>query len=171
MFHERMSFNSPLVTAPAGIGRARSGGSTMARIATAAGTAENSDTRELIGEAETLDLVGSALQRRVTEGITTGAMSGQASAVARLFLGQSNGRRTTIAFELAGSAGAAWTDDDGELALRGDDFLMRQVSSIGGGTTEMAANVVAERVLGFPRERSMDRDVPFRDVPRGASNK
>ena len=64
---------------------------------------------------------------------------------------------------------AAWTDDDGAVADCGSDFLMRQVSCIGGGTTEMARNVISERVLGMPRERTLDRDVPFRDVPRSAS--
>ena len=44
---------------------------------------------------------------------------------------------------------------------------MRQGGSIGGGTVEMARNVVSERVLSMPRERSADRDIPFRDVPRG----
>ena len=34
----------------------------------------------------------------------------------------------------------------------------------------MAANVVSERVLGMPRERTLDRDVAFRDVPRSASH-
>ena len=97
-------------------------------------------------------------------------MPDQSSAVARLFGGFVTTRRTTIAFELAGGVGAAWTDDDGPLAERGNDFLMRQVSCIGGGTTEMAANVVAERVLGMPRERALDRDVAFRDVPRNAPN-
>jgi hypothetical protein len=29
--------------------------------------------------------------------------------------------------------------------------------------------VVAERVLGMPREPSLDRNVPFRDVPRGSA--
>jgi hypothetical protein len=30
----------------------------------------------------------------------------------------------------------------------------------------MARNVIAERVLNMPRERSVDRDLAFRDVPR-----
>ena len=79
-------------------------------------------------------------------------------------------RRRTIALRARRAAGAAWTDDDGALADSGVDFLMRQASCIGGGTTEMARNVISERVLGMPRERTLDRDVPFRDVPRSASH-
>ena len=61
------------------------------------------------------------------------------------------------------------TRDDGELTHCGNDFLMRQTSCIGGGTTEMARNVISERVLGMPRERTLDRDVTFREVPRSSS--
>ena len=94
-------------------------------------------------------------------------MSDQASALVRMFVGLSLARRNTLTFELAGVDGIAWTADDGPIAFRGDDFLMRQAACIGGGTIEMAANVVSERVLGMPREPSLDRDRPFRDVPRG----
>ncbi|MCU1452068.1 MAG: acyl-CoA dehydrogenase domain protein [Acidimicrobiales bacterium] len=170
MVHERMAFNSPLVTVPLGSGHAGVSGSSMAAIAAAGGRLDDPLALDLIGEAHMLDAVGSALNRRIGEGIATGTMSDQSSAIGRLFAGFASARRTTIGFELAGAAGAAWTDDDGELAERGNDFLMRQVSCIGGGTTEMAANVVSERVLGMPRERTLDRDVAFRDVPRSASH-
>jgi hypothetical protein len=66
---------------------------------------------------------------------------------------------------------AAWSADDGAAAEAGDSFLMRQAAALGGRTTEMARNVISERVLGMPREQALDRGIPFRDVPRGASRK
>ena len=169
MFHERMASNSPYVTLPAEHSTTSVDSQAIRRIALDAGRGDDPSALELVGEAEMLDLVGDALRQRVGRGVASGAMSDQASAIARLFGGLSVARRHTIAFDLAMSAGVAWEDDDGELVGRGEDFLMRQAACIGGGTIEMAANVISERVLGMPRELSLDRDRPFRDVPRGPS--
>jgi alkylation response protein AidB-like acyl-CoA dehydrogenase len=171
MFHERMLYSSPLVTMPEGTTRGGEGSQSMLDVARAAGRLHDPIARDLVGEASMLELVGEALKGRVGQGITTGTMSDQASGLARLFHGLTATRRTTIGFELAGSAGAAWTDDDGFIATLGSEYLMRQVACIGGGTTEMARNVISERVLGMPRERTHDRDTAFRDVPRSAGNR
>jgi alkylation response protein AidB-like acyl-CoA dehydrogenase len=167
MFHERMLMNSPYVTTPVGTIRADSTASLYA-AARDAGRLDDPVARDLLGEGEMLYSVGQALKDRLSRGITSGALSDQASAIGKLYGGLTVARAFTIAFEIAGTVGGAWTDNDGELTMRGNDFLMRQVNSIGGGTTEMARNVISERVLGMPRERSHDRDLPFRDVPRSA---
>jgi alkylation response protein AidB-like acyl-CoA dehydrogenase len=174
MFHERMLMNSPLVTIPAG-GAGALVGTPTAAVARAAGRLDNDWARDRIGEVRMLELVGRELGRRVREGIVTGALNEQAGAIARLFTGTAAARRATVALEVAGPAGAAWSDHPDEpdelqaLAGCATEFLLRQVACIGGGTTEMARNVISERVLGMPREQALDRGVAFRDVPRGAA--
>lgn len=171
MFHERMLFNSPLVTAPPGAGHGAASRGGAFGLACAAGREHDPVARDLVGESRVLTAVRGAIERRIGDGVRSGAMNDQSSAIARLFAEITVMRTTTISFELAGGAGGAWAETDGDLAELGVDFLMRQASCIGGGTTEMARNVVSERVLGMPRELSHDRDLAFREVPRSRSDR
>jgi alkylation response protein AidB-like acyl-CoA dehydrogenase len=166
MFHERMLHNSPLVTLPPGAFSSGGRAGAIVGVARDAGRLDDPIARDLLGEVRMLELVGEQLQQRVSQGIMSRSMSDQSAAIARLFAGMTAVRATSVAHEIAGGLGIAWSDDDGAVAEVGNDFLMRQVSCIGGGTTEMARNVISERVLGMPRERSVDRDVAFREVPR-----
>ncbi|ONH30913.1 acyl-CoA dehydrogenase family protein [Pseudofrankia asymbiotica] len=170
MFHERMASNSPYVTSPGTSAHHRIGPDWLLDIARDAGRLEDPVVRDLIGESRVLDLVGSALQPRLAAGMTTGRLSDQSAAIARLFAGITATQHMTNAFDIVGDRGAAWVEGDGAVFDVGQDFLMRQTATIGGGTTEMARNVISERVLGMPREAALDRGLAFRDVPRGARN-
>ena len=55
---------------------------------------------------------------------------------------------------------------DDDLIRFGERYLSRQAAALGGGTTEIARNIIGERVLGFPREPAADRGVPFKEVKR-----
>ncbi len=173
MYHERtVAGGSPYVTQPMGRRPARGagGGSSLLRLARQTGRIGDRHARELIGESHALSLVGDAMTRHVSAGIRSGRVSDQAAALIRLFGGTREVRNASIAFELAGGGAVAWSEDEPQLGLAGVGYLMRQAACIGGGTTEMSRNVVSERVLGMPRERSGDRDIPFRDVPRGPAH-
>jgi alkylation response protein AidB-like acyl-CoA dehydrogenase len=169
MFHERMLFNSPLVTLPVGAYRSMESTSVL-DVARDAGRLDDPIARGLIGEVNMLNLVSTCLEERLTKAVRTGALSDQGAAIGRLFKGELGIRARTIGFEIAAGDGAVWGDGDGAVAGKGIDFLIRQAGAIGGGTTEMARNVIAERVLGMPREPSSDRNIPFRDVPRGPTS-
>lgn len=120
---------------------------------------------DLLGEAHTLRMVHRQVSARVSTGIQTGYYPAAAGALLRMSIGLLGARRATIGMELAASLSVSWRTDD-QTSEFGNDYLFRQAHCLGGGSTEMQRNIISERLLGMPRERSEDRDRPFRDVPR-----
>jgi alkylation response protein AidB-like acyl-CoA dehydrogenase len=100
----------------------------------------------------------------VYNAVLSGALPPSAGSIIRAYMAKAHNVETDAATEIAGMA--AVVHDDPELLDIGTRYLGRQIANIGGGTSEMALNVIGERVLNFPREYAADRGVPFNQVKR-----
>lgn len=104
---------------------------------------------------------------------------GPEGSLGRLMVSEHQQRCFAFIVDLLGAEGMLISDYEmrrpdviGEVALGPDEkvdlpkaFLSTRGSTIGGGTTEIARNILGERVLGLPKEPSLDRDLPWSQTP------
>jgi len=81
---------------------------------------------------------------------------GAAASLLKLAMAQLVQESALVAVETAGMHAIAWTSDDPDGGRWSDQLLSSQSASIGGGTNQIVRNVIAERVLGLPRDEEGD---------------
>ena len=143
-------------------------------LAEATGQGDDPRIQDLAGRALTRRIVKEQLIDHVFHAIADGSLPPNAGTLIRLFHAETTELEVDTALAIAGTAGVI---DEGsqeapgltELADIGVRYLSRQTGSLGGGSSEMARNVIGERILGFPREAAADRGVPFNQVKRNKS--
>jgi alkylation response protein AidB-like acyl-CoA dehydrogenase len=130
----------------------------------ATGQADSERARERAGRAIVHRAVQERLVDHVYHGVLDGSLPPAAGSIIRITHAETHQVGFDTAVALAGSTGVV-EGDDGSLRF-GERYLSRQTAALGGGTTEIARNIIGERVLGFPREAAADRGVPFKEVKR-----
>lgn len=129
------------------------------------GQADNERVHEMAGRVMVHRAVAEQLIDHVFRNVRDGVLPPAAGTLIRLFHSETVALDVDTALSISGAAGVVGQIGDGlETGLR---YLSRQTVAIGGGTTEMARNVIGERVLDFPREYAADRGVPFNQVRHG----
>ncbi|MCG5433688.1 acyl-CoA dehydrogenase family protein [Mycobacterium sp. MYCO198283] len=136
-------------------------------LAEAAGVGDDSHMQHLAGRAMVYRAVRDHLIEHVSAAVADGSLPPTGGTLIRLFHAETVQAEVDTALEVTGSAGVV--DEGNGLLEYGVRYLSRQTVALGGGSTEMARNVIGERVLGFPREPAADRGVPFNQVKRGKS--
>jgi alkylation response protein AidB-like acyl-CoA dehydrogenase len=128
------------------------------------GQAGNERLREMAGRAMVRRVIHEQLIDHVYHGVLDGSLPPAAGSIIRI------SHAENVQFEidtvLAMTGADAVVDDGSGLFKVGRRYLSRQAASLGGGTNEIARNIIGERVLGFPREYAADRGVPFNQVKR-----
>jgi alkylation response protein AidB-like acyl-CoA dehydrogenase len=100
---------------------------------------------------------------------------GPEGSTAKLAFAEENQRTSELCVDLLGSGGLLYSSTyplvrPTESAFNAADprkaFLRMRANSIEGGTSEVMRNIIGERVLGLGGEPRVDKNVPWKDVPR-----
>jgi alkylation response protein AidB-like acyl-CoA dehydrogenase len=141
------------------------------------GSGDNATRRELArlwGEVEALRLTTSRASQNSTAGVP-----GPEGSTGKLAWADLNKEVTSFTLSMMGLDGATipegyqlepTTYDTREVERVMSpqrQFLRARANSIEGGTSEIMRNILGERVLGLAGEPRVDKDLPWKDVPRG----
>jgi alkylation response protein AidB-like acyl-CoA dehydrogenase len=142
----------------------------LVQLATERCLANDRATRQLIARSHINDYVQTRLGQRTVEAMIAGKADPSSASLIKLGLGIVQPLRAATAMEIAGRAGLAWEADGSPGHAAAVGFLNGRIMSIAGGSNQIQRNIISERLLGLPREPSVDGDKPFRDVLRDAKD-
>lgn len=125
-------------------------------LARETGAAKDPALRQELAQVEILARIHTANGQRILQGVLLTGDVGPVSSVQRLYHGLFEQKLHEVAVKVLGNHGLLGKD---ERALqRGrwvDGFLHTRASTIGGGTSEIQRNTLAEQVLGLPYDPAM----------------
>jgi len=144
---------------------------------------DDPNVRQALAQVLSEERIRRWTNQRIRAGLAAGRSPGPESSVGKVHQGGLNQRIQLLATELLGADALAWesgagTDGEGDRAGDGParygrdlpyevkGMLRSRANTIEGGTTEVNKNIVAERVLGLPREPDAWHGAPWRDIPR-----
>jgi alkylation response protein AidB-like acyl-CoA dehydrogenase len=170
LLHEREASSGSLATAPAPLAPGPLAPDLVA-LARRAGRGRDDHVRQLVARAHVHDYALGQL------GVRTGRLMaelGPAGAAlvsyTKLAAGMVEPARARLAMEIGGAAAVTWSSGDDDAVATSLDYLNSRVKSIAGGSNEIQRNGIGERVLGLPREASVDSGKPFAEVVRQAED-
>lgn len=122
--------------------------------------------RQKIADAYIERRVSKFANERIATGIRIGALEPGWGSIVKLHMGMNSPRESKIALAVHGCDGVVWSGDEPVAGNAGEDWVISRGPALGGGSNEMQRNLLAERLLGLPREPTPDVGIPFDEVLR-----
>lgn len=102
--------------------------------------------------------------------LSKGEIPGPENSIGKLVGAPKQQDMASFAIDLLESSGAIWDADLSEEAgMFQGAYMASPGMRIAGGTDEIMANIIAERVLGMPQDIRVDKGIPFNEVPTSTS--
>ncbi len=139
----------------------------IAEVARDAGRAGDAIVRQDLARLHTREMIQRWLVYRIRTAAAKGVAPGPEASVLKLLNSHQVEDVGSVLMSVLGAAATLWHDDAPEGGFWQDVFLFQWSSRIGGGTEDIQRNIIAERVLGLPREPDPFRGAPWRDLPKG----
>jgi alkylation response protein AidB-like acyl-CoA dehydrogenase len=148
-------------------GGGRVGGSwhQLLETARALGVTGDPVLRQRLAEAYTHHRIERFVSRRAADLRRAGQPAGPEGSLGKLLWTNGMAKLSDIVSSILGAALVADTGEWGTFAW-GEHVLGAPGFRIAGGTDEVQRNIIAERILRLPPEPRVDKDVPWKDVPR-----
>jgi alkylation response protein AidB-like acyl-CoA dehydrogenase len=138
----------------------------LVEAARAAGRIDDPVVRDQLMEIYAMETTKSLVAMRTRAELKAGKAPGPGGSLGKLATSVISWRFREIAMEIAGPGSQAWLDGEqaGDLQTQ---VLTSLQAGIAGGTDEIQRNIIGDRVLGLPRDVSVDKGVPFKELRVG----
>ncbi len=139
----------------------------LRKAAESTGKINDPVVRDQLMQIWSMETTKSLVAMKTRDEMKAGKTPGPGGSLGKLFGSNIAWKVRTMALEFAGPGSVAWDPEDESGAELQRIVLNSFQSSIAGGTDEIQRNIIGDRVLGLPREPSVDRGVAFRDLKVG----
>lgn len=144
-------------------GSAPKGRPALIELAAKTGQLEHPLIRQRLAQALAYREVNSLNNERAkSEMLTKGSIS--LMSLSKLAMSRIQHGEAAIAIDLLGSEGLLDGAEHPDAANANFDAAKAYMNSIGGGTDQIQRNIIAEKVLGLPKDQEVDKGIAFREV-------
>jgi alkylation response protein AidB-like acyl-CoA dehydrogenase len=135
--------------------------------AKATGRVDDPVVRDELMKVYAMETTKSLVAMRTRAELKAGKAPGPGGSLGKLYSSIISWRFREIAMEIAGAGSQAWEPGDALGQMMQSVVLNSFQAGIAGGTDEIQRNIIGDRVLGLPRDISVDTNVPFRELKVG----